>query len=70
LKSGNFGSIDRTGAVKGFDGKGADQTYNGANTAKIAMAAIAGAIAKRDLRAISTFTGNQDLAGVLLPKDL
>ncbi len=70
LKSGNFGSIDRTGAVKGFDGKGADQTYNGANTAKIAMAAIAGAIAKRDLRAISTFTANQDLAGILLPKDI
>lgn len=70
LKSGHFGSIDRAGAVKGFDGKGADQTYNGANTAKIAMASIAGAIAKRDLRAISTFTGNQDLAGILLPKDL
>lgn len=70
LRSGNFGSIDRTGAVQGFDGKGNAIAYNGNNTAKIAMSAIAGAIAKRDLRAISTFTSNQDVSGILLPKDI
>ena len=70
LKSGCFGSIDRNGTVLGFDGKGAAIAYNGNNTAKIAMASIAGAIAKRDLRAISTFTGNQDVSGMLLPKDI
>ena len=53
LKSGWFGSIDRNGNVKGFDAQGKPATYNGANTAKYAMASIAYAIAKRDERAIS-----------------
>lgn len=71
LKSGNFGSIDRAGTVKGFDAKGADTTYNGANTAKFAMASIAYAIAKRDERAISQFANGLTISGNFgLPKDI
>lgn len=71
LKSGNFGSIDRNGTVKGFDAKGADVAYNGATTAKFAMASIAYAIAKRDERAISQFANGTTVSGNFgLPKDI
>ena len=58
----SFGSIDRNGTVKGFDASGNDATYNGANTAKLAMASIAYAIAKRDERAIGAFANGITVA--------
>jgi len=71
LKSGWFGSIDRNANVKGFDAQGKAATYNGANTAKYAMASIAYAIAKRDERAISNFANGLTISGVFgRPKDL
>lgn len=71
LKSGNFGSIDRNGTVKGYDANGADAPYNGANTAKFAMASIAYAIAKRDERAISQFANGITISNKFgIPKDI
>jgi hypothetical protein len=71
LKSGWFGSIDRSANVKGFDAQGNPTAYNGANTAKYAMASIAYAIAKRDDRAISNFANGLTISGVFgRPKDL
>ena len=71
LKTGNFGTIDRNGTVKGFDANAADAAYNGASTAKFAMASIAYAIAKRDERAISTFANGVIVANNFgLPKDI
>jgi hypothetical protein len=71
LKSGWYGSIDRTGAVKGFDAQGNAASYNGTSTAKFATASIAYAIAKRDDRAISTFANGITISGVFgRPKDL
>jgi hypothetical protein len=71
LKSGWYGSIDRNANVKGFDAQGNPTTYNGANTAKYAMASIAYAIAKRDERAISNFANGITISGVFgRPKDL
>jgi hypothetical protein len=64
LKSGWFGSIDRSGNAKGFDQTGAATTYNPGNTAKYAMASIAYAIAKRDDRAISSFANGITVSGV------
>ena len=55
LKSGWFGQIKATGGVDGFDANGNTAAYNGATTARYAMASIAYAIAKRDERAISAF---------------
>ena len=49
-----------TARSTGFDATAGDATYNGANTAKFAMASIAYAIAKRDERAISTFANGVD----------
>jgi hypothetical protein len=71
LKSGWYGSIDRSGNVKGFGPDGKAATYNGANTAKYAMASIAYAIAKRDDRAIQNFANGITVSGVFgRPKDL
>ena len=71
LKSGWFGNIDRTGKVTGFNATAGDATYNGANTAKFAMASIAYAIAKRDERAISSFANGVIVANNFgLPKDI
>ena len=71
LRSGNFGTIDRNGTVQGFDAKGAPTAYNGANTARFAMASIAYAIAKRDERAIAAFANGLTISGNFgLPKDL
>jgi hypothetical protein len=71
LKSGWFGSVDRNANVKGFDAQGNPAQYNGANTAKYAMASIAYAIAKRDERAISNFANGLTISGVFgRPKDL
>lgn len=65
LKSGWFGGIKRNGAVDGFDANGNVAPYNGANTARLAMASIAYAIAKRDERAISAFANGITISGKL-----
>jgi len=71
LKSGNFGQVKANGQAEGFDATGAAATYNGANTAKFAMASIAYAIAKRDERAISQFANGITVANNFgLPKDI
>jgi hypothetical protein len=71
LKTGNFGTIDRNGTVKGFDANAADAAYNGASTAKFAMASIAYAIAKRDERAISQFANGITISNKFgRPKDI
>jgi hypothetical protein len=58
LYSGWFGGVDRNGNAKGFDANGADAVYNAANTARIATAAVAYAIAKGDDRSIAQFGAN------------
>jgi len=46
-------------------------TYSGTTTAKLAMASIAYAIAKRDERAISNFANGVAISGIFgRPKDL
>jgi len=64
LKSGWYGGIDRNGNAKGFDTAGNPATYNGGTTAKLAMASIAYAIAKRDERAISNFANGIAISGI------
>jgi hypothetical protein len=71
LKPGWFGSISRTGAVQGFGANGQPAQYNETATAKIALASIAYAVAKRDERAISNFANGTIISGVFgNPKDL
>jgi hypothetical protein len=55
LKTGWFGQVKANGTAEGFDANGNAAAYNGANTARFAMASIAYAIAKRDERAIAGF---------------
>ena len=55
LHSGWHGSIDRNGTVLGIQANGQTTTYNSNDTAKLATASIAYAIAKRDVRKISPF---------------
>jgi len=64
LKSGWFGDITAAGQARGFSPQGADAVYNSANTAKLAGAAVAYAIAKRDERAISAFANGIKISGV------
>jgi hypothetical protein len=71
LKTGWFGGTMRTGTARGFDASGNDATYNGGNTAKMALASVAYAIAKRDDRAITAFANGVTVSGVFgNPKDL
>jgi len=71
LKSGWFGNIDSNGAVTGFDQTGADATFNNANTAKLALASIAYAVAKGDERAIAPFANGVTISnGIGIPKQL
>jgi hypothetical protein len=63
LKTGWFGQVKANGNVDGFDGNGNATAYNGANTARFAMASIAYAIAKRDERAISAFANGIQISG-------
>ncbi len=63
LKSGWFGQVKANGTAEGFDANGNAAPYNGANTAKYAMASIAYAIAKRDERAISAFANGLTISG-------
>jgi hypothetical protein len=64
LMSGWFGGTLRNGTAQGFDATGATAAYNGANTARFAMASIAYAIAKRDDRAITNFANGVKIGGV------
>ncbi len=71
LKSGWFGGTLRNGTAMGFDATGATAAYNGANTARSALASIAYAIAKRDERNISAFANGITIANNFgHPKDL
>lgn len=63
LKTGWFGSIDRAGAVMGYDGSANPAAYTAAGTAKYALASIAYAIAKGDERAISPFANGLTIGG-------
>jgi hypothetical protein len=67
LFSGFFGSIDRNGNLKGFDASGNDATYNAANTARLATASVAYAVAKRDERLISQFANGIKISDVFGP---
>lgn len=64
LMSGWFGGTRRDGTAQGFDANGQTAAYNGANTARFAMASIAYAIAKRDDRAITNFANGVKIGGV------
>jgi hypothetical protein len=64
LMSGWFGGTLRTGTAQGFDANGQTAAYNGANTAKYALASVAYAIAKRDDRAITAFANGIKIGGV------
>jgi len=71
LMSGWYGSVDRNGTAKGFGTDGKPTAYNSNTTAKLAMASIAYAIAKRDDRAVSTFANGVAISGIFgRPKQL
>jgi len=63
LKTGWFGQVKANGNVEGFNATGGTATYNGGSQAKIALASVAYAIAKRDDRAISQFANGITIAG-------
>jgi hypothetical protein len=64
LYSGWFGDITPGGAVQGAGPDGNLTAYNGANTAKQAMASVLYATAIGDDRAIQSFVGGTQVAGV------
>jgi len=64
LKSGWFGGTTRAGTAQGFDAAGNTAAYNGTTTARMALASVAYAVAKRDDRAINTFANGITVAGV------
>lgn len=64
LKTGWFGDITAAGAVQGVGADGKLTTYNGANTAKYAMASVLYATAIGDDRAIQGFVGGTAVSGV------
>ena len=64
LKTGWFGGTTRNNVAQGFDAAGNTAAYNGANTARMGLASVAYAVAKRDDRAISTFANGITVAGV------
>ncbi len=64
LLPGWFGNVSATGVVTGVDATGASTAYNGATMAKFGLASVAYAIAKRDDRAIQSFTGGVTVGGV------
>ena len=55
--------VKANGNVEGFDANANVSGYNGGNQAKIALASIAYAIAKRDERAISQFANGITISG-------
>lgn len=64
LKTGWFGGTTRQGQAQGFDASGNTAPYNGANTARFALASVAYAVAKRDERAITSFANGITIGGV------
>ena len=66
IKSGWFGGIDRSGAVKGFDPTSGAPTssYDGDTQAQAAVAAVAYAICKGDKRRIQDFS-RLDISGLV-----
>ncbi len=71
LKTGWFGQVKANGTAEGFDANGNAAAYNGANTARLAMASVAYAIAKRDERAIAAFANGITISGKLgIPKQI
>jgi hypothetical protein len=64
LKTGWYGRVQANGQVEGFDANANPATYNGASQAKLAIASIAYAVAKRDERAISAFANGIRVSGV------
>lgn len=64
LYSGWFGDISAAGAVQGVGADGKLTTYNGANTAKYALASVLYATAQGDDRAIQNLAGGVTVAGV------
>lgn len=62
LLSGWFGDISATGAVQGVGADGKLTTYNGANTAKYALASVLYATAMGDDRAIQGLAGGVQVA--------
>jgi hypothetical protein len=62
LKSGWFGGTLRNNTAQGFDAAGNTAAYNGASTARFALASVAYAIAKRDDRAITAFANGVTVA--------
>ena len=64
LKSGWFGQILASGNAEGFNAQGATAAYNGPTQARLALASIAYAIAKRDERAISTFANGLQISNI------
>jgi hypothetical protein len=66
LKTGWFGKVTTGGQAQGFDPAGNPTTqYNGAAQARLALASIGYAIAKRDERAISTFANGITVNGTI-----
>jgi hypothetical protein len=63
LKTGWFGGTTRNNVAQGFDASGNTVAYNGANTARFALASVAYAVAKRDERSISTFANGITIGG-------
>ena len=64
LMSGWFGDVSAGGQVQGVGADGKLTTYNGANTAKYAMASVLYATAIGDDRAIQGFVGGTTVSGV------
>jgi hypothetical protein len=70
LKTGWFGSVNTNGQAQGFDPNGNPIAYNGNQTARLALASVAYAIAKRDERLISQFANGIQMAGIVQPKEV
>lgn len=70
LKTGWFGDVTQAGGAQGFDETGNNVAYNTTNTAKLATASIAYAIAKRDSRAISQFANGINIDSLVVPLDV
>jgi hypothetical protein len=64
LKTGWFGGVDRNGNVTGFTNTGATAPYNANQTAQLATASIAYAIAKRDARSLTAFANGITAPGL------
>jgi hypothetical protein len=64
LLSGWFGDMSATGTAQGVGPDGKLTTYNGANTAKYALASVLYATAQGDDRAIQGLAGGVQVSGI------